>query len=51
MLDGGPIRGGPASTVVDCSVALPVIRRSGAIPPGQVAEALDAAGIAHGVEA
>ena len=50
VLDGGPIRGGPASTVVDCSVDLPVIRRLGAIPSGSIAEALDQAGIAHAVE-
>ena len=50
VLDGGPIRGGPASTVVDCSVELPVIRRVGAIQPRRVAEALDGAGIAHQVE-
>ena len=50
VLDGGPIRGGPASTVVDCSVERPVIRRAGAIPPGQVAEALDGAGIGTRIE-
>jgi tRNA A37 threonylcarbamoyladenosine synthetase subunit TsaC/SUA5/YrdC len=49
VLDGGPIRGGPASTVVDCSVDRPVIRRAGAIPPDDVAVALEAAGIAHAV--
>jgi len=47
VLDGGPIRGGPASTVVDCSVALPVVLRAGAIPPAEIAAALDEAGIAH----
>ena len=51
VLDGGPIRGGPASTVVDCSVELPVIRRSGAIAPSAIAAALDAAGIAHAIDA
>jgi tRNA A37 threonylcarbamoyladenosine synthetase subunit TsaC/SUA5/YrdC len=49
VLDGGPIRGGPASTVVDCSVALPVVLRVGAIPAGEIAAALDAAGIAHAI--
>ena len=32
VIDGGPIHGGPASTVVDCTWDLPVIRRDGAIP-------------------
>jgi L-threonylcarbamoyladenylate synthase len=49
VLDGGPIRGGPASTVIDCSVARPVVRRAGAIPPADIAEVLEAAGIAHAV--
>ena len=49
VLDGGPIRGGPASTVVDCSVVLPVVLRAGAIPPAEIAAALDAAGIAHAI--
>jgi L-threonylcarbamoyladenylate synthase len=51
VLDGGPIRGGPASTVVDCAGELPVILRSGAIPPAEIAGALDAAGIVHGISA
>ena len=50
VLDGGPIRGGPASTVVDCSVERPVVRRAGAIPPAEIAAALDAAGIEHAVD-
>ena len=50
VLDGGPIRGGPASTVVDCAVERPVIRRAGAIPPARIAAALDAAGIGHAVD-
>ena len=50
VIDGGPIRGGPASTVVDCTVERPVVRRVGAIPPARIAEALDAAGIAHDIE-
>jgi L-threonylcarbamoyladenylate synthase len=45
VLDGGPTRGGPASTVVDCTVALPVIRRAGAISPSAIAEVLARAGI------
>lgn len=49
VIDGGPIRGGPASTVVDCSVERPVIRRVGAIPAAEIAAALDAAGIAHAI--
>jgi L-threonylcarbamoyladenylate synthase len=51
VIDGGPIHGGPASTVIDCSGALPVVRRAGAIPPADVAAALDAAGIPHGIPA
>ncbi len=50
VIDGGPIRGGPASTVVDCTLALPVIRRQGAIPAGRIADALDEAGLRHGIE-
>ena len=49
VLDDGPVRGGPASTVVDCSAERPVIRRAGAIPPAAIAAALDAAGIAHDI--
>jgi L-threonylcarbamoyladenylate synthase len=45
VLDGGPIRGGPASTVVDCTLDRPVIRRAGAIPAPAIAEALRGAGI------
>jgi len=51
VLDGGPIHGGPASTVVDCTGGRPVIRRVGAIPPAEIAAVLDAAGIAHEVTA
>jgi L-threonylcarbamoyladenylate synthase len=32
VLDGGPAHGGPASTVVDCTVEPPRILRAGAIP-------------------
>jgi L-threonylcarbamoyladenylate synthase len=49
VVDGGAIRGGPASTVVDCSVPLPVVLRAGAIPPAEIAAALDEAGIPHGI--
>jgi L-threonylcarbamoyladenylate synthase len=47
ILDGGPAHGGPASTVVDCCGALPVVLRVGAIPLGRVGAILDAAGVAH----
>ncbi len=50
VLDGGPVRGGPASTVVDCSGPSPIVRRIGAIAPALIAEALDAAGIEHRIE-
>ena len=33
VIDGGPIRGGPASTVVDCTTDRPAILRPGAIDP------------------
>ncbi len=38
VLDGGPAHGGPASTIVDCTVEPPRILRAGAIP----VEALEA---------
>ncbi len=47
VLDGGPAAGGPASTVVDCTAERPRILRAGAIDPAVLADALDAAGIAH----
>jgi L-threonylcarbamoyladenylate synthase len=47
VIDGGPIRGGAASTVVDCSTDRPAILRSGAIDPSVLARALDEAGIQH----
>jgi L-threonylcarbamoyladenylate synthase len=47
ILDGGLAHGGPASTVVDCTGARPVILREGAIPISRVARVLDAAGVAH----
>jgi len=50
VIDGGPIRGGPASTVVDCTLDLPVVRRAGAIPSALVAETLAGAGLLHAIE-
>jgi L-threonylcarbamoyladenylate synthase len=50
VIDGGPIRGGPGSTVVDCTVERPRVLRSGAIPPARIAAELEAAGIAHDIE-
>ena len=47
MLDGGPIRGGPASTVVDCTGERPRILREGAIPAWLIAETLERAGQRH----
>jgi L-threonylcarbamoyladenylate synthase len=47
VLDGGPIHGGPGSTVVDCTGGRPMILRAGAIPPRDIAAALDEAGIPH----
>jgi L-threonylcarbamoyladenylate synthase len=47
ILDGGPAHGGPASTVVDCTVDPPAILRTGAVSRDRIAAALDAAGIAH----
>lgn len=47
VLDGGPARGGPPSTVVDCTGAEPVIARNGAVSVADVAAILDRAGIRH----
>jgi L-threonylcarbamoyladenylate synthase len=47
VLDGGPARGGPASTVIDCTAALPVVVRAGAVPIEDVAAILDRAGVEH----
>lgn len=47
ILDGGPAHGGAASTVVDCSGAMPLISRVGAISLQRVAAILDAAGVQH----
>jgi L-threonylcarbamoyladenylate synthase len=40
IIDGGPAHGGPASTVVDCTVDPVRILRVGAIPPEAVIECL-----------
>ena len=47
VLDGGPAHGGPPSTVVDCSGALPAILRAGAVSTARIAAVLDAAGVEH----
>jgi L-threonylcarbamoyladenylate synthase len=49
VLDGGPIRGGPASTVVDCTADRPRILRAGAIPAWLIAETLERAGHPHAI--
>ena len=40
VLDGGPAHGGPASTVVDCTVDPPRILRVGAVPVAEVERVL-----------
>jgi L-threonylcarbamoyladenylate synthase len=47
VLDGGPARGGPPSTVVDCTGADPLIVRDGAMPVAEIAGILDRAGVPH----
>ena len=47
ILDGGPAHGGPASTVVDCTDAMPRILRIGEVPLSRVIEILEAAGVRH----
>jgi L-threonylcarbamoyladenylate synthase len=47
VLDGGVARGGLPSTVVDCTGAVPVIARTGAVSPAVVAAILDRAGVRH----
>ena len=47
ILDGGEARGGPPSTVVDCTGERPLVLRDGAIPIARLAAILDAAGIVH----
>ena len=49
VLDGGPVRGGPASTVVDCTLEWPSILREGAIPADEIAATLTAARISHAI--
>ncbi len=49
VIDGGPMRGGPASTVVDCTLEWPSILRDGAIPSSDIAAALTEAGVAHAI--
>jgi L-threonylcarbamoyladenylate synthase len=50
ILDGGPARGGPASTVVDVSGERPRVLREGAIPRPRLAEALAVAGLADDID-
>ena len=47
ILDGGQTAGGRSSTVIDCSESIPFVQRVGAVPVELLAEALDAAEIAH----
>jgi len=47
IVDGGPAHGGPASTVVDCTGAVPRILRIGEVPLERVVGILDAAGVPH----
>jgi L-threonylcarbamoyladenylate synthase len=44
ILDGGPARGGPASTVVDVTAAEPRLLRVGAIPADDIERCLASAG-------
>lgn len=41
VLDAGPLRGGPGSTVVDLTVDPPAVRRAGAVPTAAVRKGLD----------
>lgn len=50
VLDGGPAGGGPASTVVDCSVDRVVITRVGAVSSEEIAAILDRAGVPHDLD-
>ncbi|MHB8398251.1 MAG: L-threonylcarbamoyladenylate synthase [Candidatus Limnocylindrales bacterium] len=50
VVDGGPVRGGVASTVVDCTAVRPRVLRVGAIAPIVLAAALDEAGLGHDIE-
>ena len=49
ILDGGPARGGPASTVVDCTGERAVILREGAVPIARIVAILDAAGVKNDI--
>jgi L-threonylcarbamoyladenylate synthase len=49
VIDGGPTRGGPASTVVDCTSQRPRILREGAIPAWLIAETLERGGHGHDI--
>jgi tRNA A37 threonylcarbamoyladenosine synthetase subunit TsaC/SUA5/YrdC len=40
VIDDGPVRGGVASTVVDCTTEPPLILREGAIPASDILTAL-----------
>jgi L-threonylcarbamoyladenylate synthase len=51
VIDGGPAHGGPASTVIDCTGAMPRVLRVGAIPVQRVVAILDSAGVAHDLNA
>ena len=44
ILDGGPARGGPASTVVDCTTKRPRVLRVGAVPAAAIEELLGGSG-------
>lgn len=50
ILDGGPAHGGAASTVVDCTGAMPFVVRVGAIPLARIVAILDAAGVRHALD-
>ena len=45
VLDGGPAHGGPASTVVDCTVDPPRILRAGAVPVDEIGRVLGTPGL------
>jgi L-threonylcarbamoyladenylate synthase len=45
ILDGGPALGGPASTVVDCTGPVALVRREGAIPAEELSRCLESAGL------
>lgn len=49
ILDGGPARGGLASTVVDCTDQRVRILRVGAIAPARIGAILDASSIAYDI--